>query len=163
MMFFDPPMFLLIHVVLSVLGILFGLVVVGGLMSGARLDGWTALFLITTILTSVTGFGFPFVKVTPAHVVGAISLLVLALCLIARYGKKMAGGWRGTYVATAVVALYLNVFVLITQLFVKTPALANLAPTQSEPPFTITQGLVLLLFVWFWYAAQRGFRHARLD
>ncbi|HTP72431.1 MAG TPA: hypothetical protein VML58_09450 [Burkholderiaceae bacterium] len=163
MMFFDPPMFLLIHVVLSVLGILFGLVVVGGLMSGARLDGWTALFLIATVLTSVTGFGFPFVKVTPAHVVGAISLLVLALCLIARYGKKMAGGWRGTYVVTAVVALYLNVFVLITQLFVKTPALANLAPTQSEPPFTITQGLVLLLFVWFWYAAQRGFRHARLD
>ena len=82
---------------------------------------------------------------------------------MARYGKKMAGGWRGTYVATAVVALYLNVFVLITQLFVKTPALANLAPTQSEPPFAITQGLVLLLFVWFWYAARRGFRHARLD
>lgn len=161
-MVFELPMFTLIHVVLSVLGIVAGLVVVGGLMGGARFDGWTAFFLLTTVLTSITGFGFPFTQVLPPHVVGAISLLVLALCLVARYGKRMAGPWRATYVVTAVLALYLNFFVLVVQLFAKTPPLAQLAPTQSEPPFAITQGLVLLLFVWLGWAALRGFRSARL-
>ena len=160
---FDLPTFTLIHVVLSVLGIVAGLVVVGGLMGGARLDGWTALFLITTVLTSLTGFGFPFTKVLPPHVVGAISLVVLAVCLAARYWKRMAGVWRAAYVVTAVAALYLNVFVLVVQLFIKTPPLAQLAPTQAEPPFAVTQGLVLLLFVWLGWAALRGFRHARLN
>jgi Na+/H+ antiporter NhaC len=157
---FDLPMFTLIHVVISVLGIITGLVVVGGLASGARLDGWTAIFLVTTVVTSATGFGFPFTKVQPPHVVGALSLAVLALCLVARYGKQMAGAWRTTYVVTAVVALYLNVFVLIVQLFVKTPPLAQLAPTQQEAPFALTQALVLALFVWLGYSAQRGFRRA---
>ncbi|HSB25270.1 MAG TPA: hypothetical protein VLE94_19390 [Burkholderiaceae bacterium] len=123
-MFFDPPMFVLIHVVLSILGILSGLIVVGGLMGGARFDGWTAFFLLTTILTNVTGFGFPFTKVGPPHVVGAISLVLLAVCVAARYWRQMAGGWRSAYVFTAVASLYLNVFVLIAQLFNKTPALA---------------------------------------
>src|SRR5262245_64929856 len=112
-MIFDLPMFTLIHVVISLLGIITGLVVVGGLMAGARLDGWTALFLATTVLTSVTGFGFPFTKVSPAQVVGGLSLVVLAVCLVARYWKQLAGGWRTTYVVTAVTALYLNVFVQI--------------------------------------------------
>ena len=160
-MIFDLPMFTLIHVVISVLGIITGLVVVGGLMAGARMGGWTAFFLATTILTSVTGFGFPFTKVSPPHVVGAISLVVLAVCLAARYGKQLEGGWRTTYVVTAVAALYLNVFVLVVQLFAKTPALAQLAPTQQEAPFAVTQALVLALFVWIGWAAVRGFRFGR--
>jgi hypothetical protein len=151
-------MFTLIHVVISVLGIIAGLVVVGGLMAGARLHGWTALFLVMTILTSVTGFGFPFTKVSPAHVVGALSLVLLAVCVAARYWKQLQGGWRTTYVITAVAALYLNVFVLVVQLFVKTPPLAALAPTQKEGPFAVTQLLVLALFVWLGRAALRGFR-----
>jgi hypothetical protein len=154
-------MFTLIHVVISVLGIITGLVVVGGLMAGARMDGWTAFFLVTTILTSVTGFGFPFTNVLPPHVVGAISLVVLTVCLAARYLKQLEGGWRTTYVVTAVAALYLNVFVLVVQLFVKTPPLAQLAPTQQEAPFAVTQALVLALFVWMGWAAVRGFRMGR--
>lgn len=160
-MIFDLPMFTLIHVVISVLGIITGLVVVGGLMAGARMNGWTAFFLVTTILTSVTGFGFPFTNVTPPHVVGAISLVVLAVCLAARYWKQLEGGWRTTYVVTAVAALYLNVFVLVAQLFAKTPPLAQLAPTQQEAPFAVTQALVLALFVWMGWAAVRGFRMGR--
>ncbi|HSW23174.1 MAG TPA: hypothetical protein VLJ62_10430 [Burkholderiaceae bacterium] len=160
---FDLPTFTLIHVVISVLGIIAGLVVVGGLMSGARLDGWTTFFLATTIVTSVTGFGFPFTKVLPPHVVGAISLVVLAVCVVARYWKQLAGAWRTTYVITAVVALYLNVFVLVVQLFIKTPPLAQLAPTQQEAPFALTQALVLALFVWLGWSALRGFRGTRVS
>ena len=158
---FDLPMFTLIHVVISVLGIIAGLVVVGGLMAGARMDGWTVFFLATTILTSVTGFGFPFTQVLPPHVVGALSLVVLGVCLAARYLKHLEGGWRTTYVVTAVAALYLNVFVLVVQLFAKTPPLAQLAPTQQEAPFAVTQLLVLALFVWMGWAAVRGFRSGR--
>ena len=160
-MIFDLPTFTLIHVLISVVGIISGLVVVGGLMAGARLEGWTALFLVTTTLTSVTGFGFPTAAVSPAQIVGGLSLVVLAACLAARYWMKLAGGWRTTYVVTAVVATYLNVFVLVVQLFAKTPALAQLAPTQQEPPFALTQALVLALFVWLGWAAVRGFRAAR--
>ena len=160
-MIFDLPTFTLIHVVISIVGILAGLVVIGGLMAGARLEGWTALFLVTTILTSVTGFGFPAAAVSPAHIVGGLSLIVLAACVAARYWMKLARGWRTTYVVTAVVATYLNVFVLVVQLFTKTPALAQLAPTQQEPPFALTQALVLGLFVWLGWAATRGFRPAR--
>jgi len=157
-MIFDLPMFTLVHLVISVLGIIAGLVVVGGLMAGSRLPGWTALFLVTTVLTSVTGFGFPLTKVAAPHVVGAVSLVVLAVCLAARYWKRLQGRWRAAYVITAVAALYLNVFVLVVQLFAKTPALAQLAPTQQEPPFTVTQGLVLALFIGLGWAALRGFR-----
>jgi hypothetical protein len=157
-MILDLPMFTLIHVVISVLGIIAGLVVVGGLMAGARLDNWIALFLATTILTSVTGFGFPFAKVLPAHAVGAVSLPVLAVCLAARYWKQLEGSWRTIFVTTAVAALYLNVFVLVVQLFTKTPPLAQLAPTQQEAPFLVTQAVVLALFVWLGWTAMRAFR-----
>ena len=160
-MIFDLPMFTLIHVVISVVGILSGLVVLGGLIAGARLDGWNALFLVTTTLTSITGFGFPASAVSPAHIVGALSLLVLAGCLAARYWMKLARGWRTAYVVTAAVAVYLNTFVLVVQLFTKTPALAQLAPTQQEAPFAVTQALVLGMFVWLGWAALRGFRAAR--
>jgi hypothetical protein len=161
-MFAATPMFTLVHVVISVIGIVAGLVVAGGLIAGARLGGWTALFLAATILTSATGFFFPTTAVTPAQVVGGLSLLVLAVCVAARYWKQMAGGWRATYVVTAVIALYLNVFVLVVQLFAKTPPLAQLAPTQQEAPFAVTQALVLALFFWIGFASLRGFRSARI-
>jgi hypothetical protein len=157
-MIFELPMFTLIHVVISLLGVVAGLVVVGGLMTGARLDGWTAFFLATTILTSVTGFRFPFTEVSPPLVVGALSLAVLAVCLAARYLKQLVGAWRATYVITAVMALYLNFLVLVVQLFAKTPQLARLAPTQQEAPFVVTQALVFALFLWLGWTALRGFR-----
>lgn len=157
-MIFDLPTFTLLHVLISVLGIIAGLVVVGGLMSGTRLDGWTALFLVTTVITSVSGYGFPAPKVLPSHIVGAISLVVLAVCLLARYGKKLEGRWRSVFVVSAVAALYLNVFVLFVQLFVKTPALLQLAPTQQELPFAATQGLVFVLFVVVGWLSLRGMR-----
>jgi hypothetical protein len=157
----DLSTFTLLHVVISVVGIIAGLVVLGGLVAGARLPGWTALFLVTTTLTSATGFFFPASAITPAHIVGALSLVVLAGSLAARYWMKLDRGWRTTYVVTAVVAIYLNTFVLVVQLFAKTPALAALAPTQQEPPFALTQALVLGLFVWLGWAAVRGFRVAR--
>ena len=139
--------FTIVHVVISLIGIGSGLVVLAGLLAAKRLDGWTALFLVSTVATSVTGFFFPFHGFTPAIAVGIISLLVLAVASFARYGRRLAGAWRWVYVITAMVALYLNVFVLIVQLFQKVPALKALAPTQSEPPFLLTQLVVLALFV----------------
>jgi hypothetical protein len=117
-----------------------------GLLTAKRLDGWTRLFLVTTIATSATGFFFPFHGITPAIIVGIISLVLLAVAIIARYARHLAGVWRWIYVVTAMVALYLNVFVLIVQLFQKVPALKALAPTQSELPFAVAQLLTLALF-----------------
>jgi hypothetical protein len=147
-----------VHVAISLVGILSGLIVVFGMLGSKGLDGWTALFLVTTVATSVTGFFFPFHGVTPGDVVGVISLVVLAVAIVARYRRHLAGGWRRTYVISAVVALYLNVFVLIVQLFEKVPALEALAPKQSEPPFAITQGVVMVLFVVLGIAAAKRFR-----
>ena len=156
----DLPTFTLIHVLLSVIGIVTGLVAAGGLTAGALLRGWTGLFLATTVLTNATGFGFPFVKVGAPHIVGAISLVVLAVSLAALYWKRLAGGWRAAYVFTAVVALYLNVFVLVVQLLAKIPMLKALAP-QGSPAFGGTHLVVLGLFVWLGWAAVKGFRSAR--
>jgi len=150
--------FTFVHVVISLVGILSGLVVLFGLIAGKKLDGWTALFLVTTVATSVTGFMFPFHKLLPSHVVGVISLVVLAIAILARYSRHLAGGWRRTYVISSVIALYLNVFVLIVQLFEKVPALNALAPTQSEPPFKITQVVVMAIFVVLGIFAAKGFR-----
>jgi len=155
---FDITTFTLIHVVLSLIGIFAGLVVVGGLVAGKRLDGWTGVFLVTTVLTNVTGFGFPFVTLLPSHIVGILSLVVLAIVIVARYWKHLAGAWHGAYVVGAVLALYLNVFVLLVQLFRRLPALIVAAPTQKEPPFLVTQLVVLALFIWLGWAARRGFR-----
>jgi hypothetical protein len=134
------------HVLLSLIGIVSGFVVVYGLLVSKRLDGWTKLFLWTTAATSVTGFLFPVHKLLPGHVLGILSLIVLAIAFLARYRRGMAGGWRRTYVICAVVALYFNVFVLIVQLFEKVPALQALAPTQSEPPFQVAQLVALVIF-----------------
>jgi hypothetical protein len=139
--------FTLFHVVLSLVGILSGFAVVAGFLTTKRSNGWTALFLTTTVLTSVTGFLFPFHRFLPSHAVGIVSLLVLAVTIPALYVFHLAGPWRRTYVIGAVIALYLNVFVLIAQFFMKVPALKALAPTQSEPPFLGTQIVVMLIFV----------------
>lgn len=139
--------FTAVHVIISLIGIVSGLIVLFGLFSAKRLNGMTALFLLTTVLTSVTGFGFPFDHLLPSHKVGIISLVVLAIAILARYSFHMAGSWRWIYVVTATIALYLNVFVLLVQSFEKAPALKALAPTQSEPPFLIAQLVVLALFI----------------
>lgn len=157
MVFFGPDTFTNVHVALSLVGIVSGLVVLLGLLTNRRLDAWTALFLATTVATSATGFGFAF-KLEPPFIIGIISLVVLAVALWARYGAGMSGAWRWIYVTTAMLALYLNVFVLVVQSFQKVPALNALAPTQSEPPFAIAQGLTLLLFVALGALALRRFR-----
>lgn len=157
-MIFDLPTFTLIHVVLSLAGIITGLVVAGGLIAGKRLDGWTGLFLATTVLTNVTGFGFPFTFLLPSHIVGALSLLILPVTIAARYWKQLAGTWRSVYVVTAIVALYFNVFVLVVQLFAKFPLLIAVAPTQKAPAFIVTQLMVLATFAWLGRAAVTGFR-----
>jgi len=154
----ELPMFTLIHVVLSVAGILAGLVVVGGLIAGARLNGWTGTFLVTTVLTNVTAFGFPFTTLLPSHVVAALSLVVLAVAIAARYVTQLSGIWRATYVVTAVLAVYFNVFVLLVQLFQKIPALTIVAPAQQGPAFAVTQFGALVLFVVLGRAAVKGFR-----
>ena len=139
--------FTLIHVVISLLGILAGFVVMFGMFNADPLEGWTKFFLWATVLTSVTGFFFPVQRLMPSHIVGIISLVVLAAAIYARYPGHLEGSWRLTYVAGAVLAQYLNVFVLVVQSFQKIPALKALAPTQKEPPFAITQGIVLVVFV----------------
>lgn len=130
-------------------------------MAGARFDGWTGGYFVTTVLTSVTGFGFPFVTVLPSHIVGGVSLIVLAVALAARYWKHLNGAWRWVFVVGTVLALYLNVFVLLAQLFQKIPALIALAPTQTAPAFVVTNLIVLVLFVWLGRAAVAGFRTER--
>ena len=146
-MIFGMDTYTFVHVVISLIAIGSGLVVLGGLLVGKWLDGWTALFLLSTVATSLTGFGFPFDHLLPSHIVGIISLVALAAAAAARYGFHLAGRWRWIYVAGAVISLYFNVFVLIVQLFLKVPGIHALAPTQTEPPFAIVQGAVLVLFV----------------
>jgi hypothetical protein len=152
--------FTLFHVILSLIGIATGLVVFAGLLRSQRLEGWTAVFLVSTILTSVTGFFFHSVRFGAPHVVGVISLVVLAVTLIALYGQRLRGAWRWLYVGTAVLALYLNVFVGVVQAFQKLPFLASLAPTQSEPPFLVAQLAVLGVFLGLGARAAVRFRPA---
>jgi polyferredoxin len=146
-MIFGMTLLTFVHVLLSLIGIGSGFVVLFGLLASRRLNGWTALFLVTTVLTSVTGFLFPFHRFLPSHGVGVISLIVLAVAIFARYTRQLAGAWRRSYVICAMTALYLNVFVLAVQLFEKVPALKAMAPTQSEPPFKIAQLALLALFI----------------
>jgi hypothetical protein len=150
--------FTIFHVALSLIGIGAGLIVWFGLLTSKRLNAWTVLFLAATAATSVTGFLFPFHGFTPAIGVGIISLVLLAVAIIARYALHLAGLWRGVYVVSAMMALYLNVFVLIVQSFQKVPALKALAPTQSEPPFKLTQLFALVLFIVLTIVAAIKFR-----
>jgi hypothetical protein len=150
--------FTFVHVLLSLVGIGSGLVVLWGLLAGKRLDGWTALFLATTVASSVTGFGFPFDHLLPSHIVGFVSLLVLAVAVLARYPFRLAGAWRLAYVVCAALALYLNVFVGVVQAFLKVPALRAMAPKQTEPPFVVAQSVVLVSFLVLGIVAAIRFR-----
>ena len=149
--------FTLLHVIISLAGIGSGFIVVFGLLNSKRLDGWTAIFLVTTVLTSVTGFMFPFEGFKPSYVLATLSLIVLAIAIWARYGAHMAGAWRGSYVITAAIALYFNCFVGVVQAFAKIPTLHAMAPTQTEPPFAIAQLVVLAIFVWLTWRATKRF------
>ena len=151
--------FTLLHVILSLVGIGSGLMVVFGMLNGKRLDGWTALFLVTTVLTSATGFGFPFTHLLPSHIVATVSLFVLAIAIFARYVEHLAGGWRRIYAICAVIALYLNVFVLVVQSFLKVPALHAMAPNGNEPAFLVAQLIVLAIFVGLGIGAARNFQN----
>ena len=155
--------FVLVHVIISLVGIAAGFVVMFGMLGSNRMPGWTALFLATTILTSATGFLIPPLvsdKLLPSHIIGALSLLLLAIACLALYGRKLAGSWRWIYVVTALISLYLNTFVLVIQSFLKVPVLHALAP--GEPPggpvFAIAQGIVLVFFVIMIIGAVRRFR-----
>src|SRR6266436_4374057 len=139
--------FTLVHVVISLIGIFSGLVVLFGMLGSRKTSGWTALFLVSTVLTSATGFFFHSATFGPPHVLGVISLLVLTVAIIAVYIFRLAGAWRWVYVIGAVVALYLNVFVSVVQAFQKLPFLQPLAPTQSEPPFLVVQLIVVAIFI----------------
>jgi hypothetical protein len=150
--------FTLLHVAITLVAIGSGLIVAGGMLASRRLPSTNALFLLTTVLTSLTGFLFPIHGFTPAIGVGILSCVILAIALFAYYGKRLAGAWRWIYVVTAIASLYLNAFVLVVQSFVKVAALNALAPTQSEPPFAMTQAAVLAIFVLIGIGAAINFR-----
>jgi hypothetical protein len=146
-----------IHVALSLIGIVSGLVVLYRLLTNNQSSGWTALFLATTILTSVTGFPLPPFGFDPPRVVGIISLVLLAAAVVALFVFHLAGRWRLLYCASAIAALYLNVFVGVVQAFQKLPFLHSLAPTQSEPPFVVAQIAVLAAFAALGFLAVKRF------
>jgi hypothetical protein len=157
------PVITMVHVVISLIAILAGLVVMFGLLGSTWRPGLTAIFLVFTILTSATGFLFPFKELLPSHMVGILSLVLLAIACIALYGMRLSGPWRPIYVVTAMTSLYLNVFVLVIQSFLKVPALAALAPAvppapPSGPVFAVVQGIVLVFFLLMIIGAWRRFR-----
>jgi hypothetical protein len=160
-MIFGLAPFTFIHTAISLVGIATGLVVLFlGFLAGRLLPRWTAWFLTTTALTSITGFFLPAAHFMPSHAVAILSLLILAVTLFALYSRHLVGGWSRTHVITAVAALYLNVFVLVAQLFAKVPALKELAPTQTEAPFKAAQGVVLVAFIIFGTLAAMRFHAA---
>jgi hypothetical protein len=157
--------FVFIHVIISLVGIAAGFVVMSGMLSSNRMPGWSALFLLLTILTSATGFLIPPLvsdKLLPSHIIGALSLLLLAIACFALYGQKLSGSWRWVYVLTALLAQYFNVFVLVIQSFLKVGPLHALAPSvpPSEPPFAVAQGIVLVFFIIVIIGAIRRFHPA---
>jgi hypothetical protein len=152
--------FTALHVFISFVGIGSGLVVLYGLLASKRQPAITGVFLATTLATTITGFLFPITALTPALITGIVSSILLAAALLAIYGRKLAGPWRAIYVVTATAALYLNCFVLVVQLFLKVHALHGLAPTQSEPPFILAQGAVLIAFLALGGLAIRRFHPA---
>jgi hypothetical protein len=152
--------FTMVHVVISLVAIVAGLIVMFGMLGSDRTPGLTAIFLLLTILTSATGFLFPFTQLLPSHMIGILSLVLLAIACIALYAMNLSGAWRWIYVLTALISLYLNVFVLVIQSFLKIPALTAVAPGNppSGPVFAVVQGLVLVFFVLVTIGATRRFR-----
>lgn len=153
-------MFTLVHTVISFVAIGLGLVVMYGIVTSNRMPALTAWFLVLTVLTSASGFLFPFTTLLPSHITGIISLVLLAIALVALYSFKLSGSWRAIYVVTALLALWFNVFVLIVQLFIKFPAFASLAPKQNEPPFLAVQGATLAFFIVMIVLGLKRFRPA---
>jgi hypothetical protein len=153
-------LFLQIHVALSLIALVAGLIVLYGLLKGRAFGGWTALFLVTTILTSVTGFPLPPFGLDPPRMVGILSLVLLVIAVAGYYLFHLAGAWRWIYIVTAMAALYLDAFVGVIQAFAKIPPLHELAPTQSEPPFVVAQVAVLAFFVILGFLAARKFHPA---
>ena len=153
-------LFATVHVIISLIAIVAGIIVMFGLLGSKPMPGLTAIFLLFTILTSATGFLFPFEKLLPSHIIGIVSLVLLAIACIALYGMKLSGAWRWIYVLTAMISLYFNVFVLVIQSFLKIPALTALAPGNppSGPAFAVIQGIVLLFFVVVIIGALRRYR-----
>ena len=149
--------FTLFHTALSLVALVAGIVVVRALLRGGRAGGWTTAFLVTAVATNATGFGFPFVKLLPSHIVAIVALAVLALTVLAQYAFALAGPWRRIYAAGLVLSLYFDVFVLVAQAFGKIPPLHRLTPTGGEPPFAIAQAVVLLVFVYLTVMAIRRF------
>ena len=145
------------HVIISLIGIASGIIVVLAMLAGRSLPGMTALFLFTTVATSATGFLFPSEKFGPPHVIGVISLVILAIAILALYVYKLAGQWRWIYISAAVISLYLNAFVGVVQTFQKVAFFKALAPTQTEAPFAVAQGAVLLIFIALGVLAARRF------
>ncbi|MFZ0198560.1 MAG: hypothetical protein WB523_20150 [Candidatus Sulfotelmatobacter sp.] len=154
----STALYTFLHVLISLAGIGSGFIVMVGLLTKKRLDNWTAVFLTTTALTSITGFGFPFEHLLPSHILGILSLVMLAVAIPARYVFHLAGAWRRIYVVSAAFELYFNVFVAVVQAFLKVPALKALAPTQKEPPFVIAQLMVMAIFLLLTIVAAKKFR-----
>jgi hypothetical protein len=151
-------LFTLVHIAISVVGIVTGFGALAGMLAAKLLPRWTAWFLATTLATSATGFFFPFHGFTPAIGFGIVSVAILALAVYALYARRLAGGWRKAFLFSSLGALYLNTFVLVVQFFQKFPSLVELAPKQNEPPFAVTQGLLLVTFIWLGWAANKQFR-----
>jgi len=145
------------HVIISLIGIISGIVVVLGMLNAKHLAGITAVFLIATVASCVTGFMFP-IPFDPPAAIGCLTLAVLALAIIALYRYKLAGSWRGVYVISSMIALYFNCFVLVVQSFQKVAFFHALAPTQKEPPFAAAQAVLLVLFIGVGIAAFKRFR-----
>jgi hypothetical protein len=154
--------FTLLHVVISLIAIASGIIVMFGMLGSNRMPGLTAIFLLFTILTSATGFLFPFEKLLPSHMIGILSLVLLVIACFALYVMQLSGAWRWIYAVTALISLYLNVFVLIIQAFLKVPALAAVAPGNppAGPVFAVVQGIVLVFFVLMIIGAIRRFKPA---
>ena len=154
--------FTMVHVIISLIGIVSGIIVMFGMLGSNKMPGLTAIFLLFTILTSATGFLFPFEKLLPSHTVGILSLVLLVIACIALYAMRLSGAWRWIYAVTALLSLYFNVFVLVIQSFLKVPALAAVAPGNppSGPVFGVVQGIVLVFFILMIIGAIRRFRPA---
>jgi hypothetical protein len=161
-MFFASQTFTNIHVAISLIAIVAGLAALYGMLSNQRMPTVTQVFLGFTLLTSLTGFLFPFHGVTPGTIVGIISCVLLVLALAALYMFNLAGAWRWIYVVTAVMSLWFNCFVLVAQCFMKIPSLHALAPKGNEPPFGIAQGTVLIIFLIAGYLSVRRFHPAKV-
>jgi hypothetical protein len=159
-MAFDLSTFTAVHTAVSLLALATGVIVVFGMLAGSRMNGLTAIYLLTSVATSAGGFGFPFDHFLPSHFVAMLSLVLLLVAILARYAFHLAGGWRAIYVVATALSVYFLVFVAVVQAFMKVPSLRALAPTQSEPPFTYTQGGVLIVFIMLTVAALRAFHPA---